>query len=141
MKRRFLTNWVISYLLILLIPFAVICMNYFYSTRMIGEEIYQSNELIVDNLSGDVDEYLKEIYNLYSNLYYEDALKSLRSNDVKNHQFYRDALDMKEQLGTYITYSPQISAMIYLPELEYIFDMKTGNEEFSFAARSAAFAS
>ena len=61
-RKKVLKSWVLSYLIILMIPLAAICINHLYSARIIGDEIYRSNELIVDNLGNSVDECLKEAY-------------------------------------------------------------------------------
>lgn len=131
-RKRHITKWAVSYLIILLIPLATICINYLYSMRIVGEEIYQSNELIVDNLGSGVDECLKSVYTLHSYLYYEDTLKNVRTHEEKDSQFYYDALMMKERINTYNSHNTQLSCMIYLPELEYVFDIKSGNEARSY---------
>ena len=128
MKRKILTKWLVSYLIILLIPLATICINYIYSVKIIGEQITRSNELIVDNLGRGIDEYLKEAYQLHSYLYYEDSLKSVCSNNEKNEQFYFDAKELRTQLNSHANYDSKISCMIYLPKLGYMFDLKTGND-------------
>ena len=128
MKKKVLNKWMVSYLIILMIPLATICINHVYNGKIIAEQILRSNELVVDNLGRGIDEYLKEAYQLHSYLYYEDSLKRLCSNNEKNEQFYFDAKDFKTQLNTHASYDSKISCMIYLPELEYIFDLKTGND-------------
>ena len=121
-------RWILSYLIILLIPLAAICINHFYSARIIGKEIYQSNKLIVENLGNGVDECLKEAYVLHSNLYLEESLRNLRSYTEKNNQFYYDAMIAKNRFSTYDNDHSDVSALIYFPEFKYIFDMKAGNE-------------
>ena len=128
MKKWIITNWFVSYILILLIPFAVICFNYFYNSKIIDKEIYRSNELIADNLGSAVDECLKEAYNLHSYLYFEDGLKTLRSNETKDKNFYSDAAEFRDRLSDYRSYNARLSCMVYFPGLEYLFDMKTGND-------------
>ena len=54
-KKRVITGWIVSYMMILFIPLITIWVNYNYNAQVIQQEIMQAHELILGNLKSNID--------------------------------------------------------------------------------------
>ncbi len=65
-KRSVLIGWLYSYMIVLLIPFAAIFLNYGWNRKVIRNEILEANQLVLENLGNEIDRYLSQEFSFRS---------------------------------------------------------------------------
>ena len=68
-KRSVLLDWAISYLIILITPLITVILNFYLNIEAIKKEIYNANEIIVENLGNEMDQIMTEQENIYTYIY------------------------------------------------------------------------
>ena len=124
-KRSIVTGWLCSYVIILMIPVVAIFINYAWSIRIIRNEIFQANHLVLDNLGDEIDRYLNREVSLYSYLMQEKVFVNVISSRKKDAQFYYDVAALS---ATIRKYDQEMSFTIYLRELDYVIGNAGANE-------------
>lgn len=125
-KRSIMTNWVYSYILILLIPILTIFINYYYNNKVIENQIIHANKLVLHNLQENVDSYLYNEVSTYTYTLTSNEFFYLISHDTVNNEFHSDAwdtkilLDTKMSASTYRGLGTNISYLLYLKEKDYL---------------------
>ena len=132
--RSVLISWAISYLLVLLVPFTAIFINHYYSIQSIEAEVYNANELALNNWGVSLDDRMREISAFYSYIYFEESLQNVRTSSEKDSMFRYDVQKVVGQLNAYISYRTQMSAILYFPDLEYVIDTEKGIDAQSYYA-------
>ena len=127
-KKSILVGWAFSYLIILMIPIITIFIYYAYSTKVIRSEIYEANEMILDNLKDNTDRYLDEQRSFYAYILTNDNFDFLASNPDKDAQFYYDVAKLTEQMANYNYYGTEMSALIYFSEKDYVIYKRGAND-------------
>ena len=118
-KKSVIIEWVLSYIIVLMIPIVTIFINYFYNVQTINHEIYKSNELVLKNLSNSIDEYLNEEKNFYAHVVTNTDLKSVVNREEKDAQFYYDVNIVYQQIKSYSQWRLPLSCLVYFSELDY----------------------
>ena len=67
-NKSVIVEWIICYIIILLIPIITIFINYFCNVEVIKKETYKSNAMILNNLADNVDKILEEEVRFYEQL-------------------------------------------------------------------------
>ena len=127
-KRSVIVKWAFSYLLILLIPFVTILINYRQSIRVIREETIAANELVLNNLKNNIDGYLEDEKSFYSNFFFSNTLNSMISNPQMDAQFYYDAQALSDEASAFSKRFPEFSYWLYLIDKDYIIGNGTANK-------------
>lgn len=118
-KKSVIIEWMISYIIVLMIPIVTIFINYFYNVQTINQEIYKSNELVLKNLANSIDEYLNEEKNFYAHVAMNTDLKSVVNRKEKDAQFYYDVNKVYQQIKSYSQWRLPLSCLVYFSELDY----------------------
>ena len=127
-KKSVLVEWACSYVIILLIPLIAICINYFHNTRIIRNEVFQANELVLNSLKDSMDRYLYEEKSLYAYFLSNDTFEALVSNSKKDAQFYYDVSKLMGQIANYNNYGMELSCMIYFTDKDYVIGNSGAND-------------
>ena len=118
-KKSVIIEWVISYIIVLMIPIVTIFINYFYNVQTINQEIYKSNELVLKNLANSIDEYFNEQKNFYAHVVTNTDLKSVVNREEKDAQFYFDVNIVYQQIKSYSQWRLPLSCLVYFSEHDY----------------------
>ena len=119
-KRSVVVEWVISYIIVLMIPIVTIFINYFYNVQIINQEIYRSNELVLKNLANSIDEYLNEEKNFYAYVAMNTNLRTVAIKDEKDTLFYYDVNKVYLQIKSYSQWLLPMSYLVCFPGLDYV---------------------
>lgn len=139
-KKSILFEWAGSYLIVLVIPLITIFLNYYLNMETIREEIYNANEIILDNLGNEIDRVMDEQKNIYNQLYIDQFFASWVSHREKNAEFYSDASRVVTQVGYYLKYSSDIDCIIYMEDENYIiYNSSANNAKHIYLSLSAQF--
>lgn len=119
-NKSVIVQWVLSYLIILLIPVVTIFINYYYSTNMIKQEIYDSNKLVLENLADNVDEYIYEQRSFYAFIVTNNLFATLIKSDKKDAWFYDNVSELYEQIEKYDSWRKKVVSLVYMQETDYV---------------------
>ena len=126
-NRSVVVEWVISYIIVLMIPIVTIFINYFYNVQTINQEIYKSNELVLKNLASSIDEYLNEEKNFYAHVVMNTNLRSVAVRKEKDAQFYYDVNIVYQQIKSYSQWRLPMSYLVCFPGLDYVMGKGTNS--------------
>lgn len=101
-KNNIFSIWLISYVLILLIPITVMVYSYFKSMEALEKQIKNVNISSLEQVKHVIDGKLVELENVLLQLNLNDNNKILFRSKIEMDQFYRyRMLQFKEELNTY----------------------------------------
>ena len=126
-RKSILFEWAVSYLIVLLIPLIMIFLNYNLNMQTIKSEIGHMNEIVMDNLSDEIDRIMTEQVNVYNYLFTDAFFRSWISHSEKNTEYYTDAYRVMTQISGYVKYSSDISCLLYMVDENYIIQNATAN--------------
>lgn len=119
-KNSILKDWSISYTLILLVPLITIFVNFYHSTGIIKEEIMQAHELILENLSDNIDRIMEEERGMFLYFSGKAAFREIVSSASKDADFYYKSSEFSLQLKEYGTSKNNMSYWLYMEDKDYI---------------------
>lgn len=120
-KRSVIYNWVLSYLLLILIPIIVTGFVYNVAKNIIEEEINGSNQLMIGKIRDNIDNILRDVerfsLEVASNPSIGDILELSRIEDASYYSIYKAA----KELGNYKIYNSTLKHFyIYFKNLKTI---------------------
>ena len=119
-NKSVIWGWVISYIIIFSVPIVLFMAGYFYNVKVIKKEIYDSNELVLNNLADNIDNYFSRQYEFYEYVVTNDTLNRLMAYDEKNASFYHDVKDFVDLSADYTRWNTQINCLIYFNQIDYV---------------------
>lgn len=118
-KKSILPQWMMSCIIILLVPFISIVINYLISRDIINEQISAGNRVILSHMQNAIDEKLRNVRNLSYLLLLDNNFVKL-SEDSGKTDFFSQAQICYEELNNYNYIYNDISILIYYPSQDYI---------------------
>ena len=113
-KKSVVIGWLYSYMIVLLIPFVTIFLNYGWNRKVIRNEILQANQLVLENLGNEIDRYLSQEFSFRSFLLKERTFQKVVSSKEKDPQFYYNVAELINGMNSYAS---SMSCMVYLKEI------------------------
>lgn len=114
-----LVRWIMTCIIILLIPVVSIIINFLISRRIINEHVRDSHGVIISSLQDDMDSRLLSINNLsYLLILDNNFLKLPESAD--DHEFFQRAQICYDVLNNYRYIHNDMGIMLYYPSRDYI---------------------
>lgn len=104
-------------MIVLLIPFVTIFLNYAWNKKVIKNEILEANQLVLENLGNEIDRYLNREFLFRSFLLQERTFQKVISSRKKDPQFY---YDVAELINVMSSYASDMSCVVYLKEQDYV---------------------
>ncbi len=128
-RRSVLYSWIVSYILILMIPVVAVCINYRNDIRVIKEGLLNFNELAAQNLRNVIDTDLQRAQFMFRQVYYNDNFSAMLSMTRKDGRFYQKAYELVSDLQD-TQYADPDSAyvLIYFPGTDYIVTVESAND-------------
>lgn len=121
MKRKsVLFEWALSYLIVVLVPLLAVFINYHLNMKIIKKEVCNANDVVLDNLSNEIDRMIDEQKSIYSWLYTDAAFSAWVSHTQKDAKFYYDASRLVQQINANLKYSGLKNCLIYSATEDYI---------------------
>ncbi|MDE6925688.1 MAG: AraC family transcriptional regulator [Acetatifactor sp.] len=125
-----LIHWIMTCIIILLIPVVSIIINFLISRRIIDEHVRDSHGVIVSSLQDDIDDKLRSINNLsYLLILDNNFLKLPESAD--DHEFFQRAQVCYDVLNNYRYIHNDMGIMLYYPSRDYIVTGDVSNSSLS----------
>lgn len=118
-RSSLLLRWILSCLLILMIPMISIIANFFFSQTVIVKKINDANETVLINMKNTVDTKLQSILNLNHLLLIDKSFNNL-FNTIDKSSFFNEAQNSYVQLNNYSYVYNDLDIMIYVPYHNYI---------------------
>lgn len=125
-RNKILIHWILSCILILLIPCISITVNYLFSRNIIGRQINTSNETVLNNIRHTIDVKLQSIMNLNQLLLLDNGIRSLVKSFDKD-SFWDEAQNCYTKLNNYNYVYTDLNIMIYVPLRNYMITNTTAN--------------
>lgn len=119
-RKSILFDWALSYMFVALIPLLMIFFNYYLNMKTIRSEICNINEVILENLGGEIDRMIETQKNIYNWLYVDDAFSSWIMHDEKSAEFHYDASELRKQINNYLKYSGNVDCLVYKSDESYV---------------------
>lgn len=116
-KRSVVIGWLCSYMIVLLIPFITIFLNYAWNKKVIKNEILEANQLVLENLGNEIDRYLNREFLFRSFLLQERTFQKVISSRKKDAQFYYDVAELVKVMSSYAS---DMSCVVYLKGQDYV---------------------
>lgn len=116
-KRSVVIGWLCSYMIVLLIPFVTIFLNYAWNKKIIKNEILEANQLVLENLGNEIDRYLNREFLFRSFLLQERNFQKVISSRKKDAQFYYDVAELVKVMSSYAS---DMSCVVYLKGQDYV---------------------
>lgn len=129
-RSNVLWEWTISYIFAVLIPICTIFLNYHFDMKVIKEEIYKANEVVLDNISGEIEQIINTQKRVYSWLYTNEFFNSWITHEEKTAEFYYDASRLETQLHYYLMYSDEIDCLIFDKNKNYVVGKEFANDAY-----------
>lgn len=125
-KNKILFRWILSCILILLIPCISIIYNYIYNSHIINKQIHDANKTVLTNIQYAIDNKLDSIMNLNHLLLIDTNIEYLFSSD--NEDYFQDhSQNYYSQLINYTYVYGDLDIMLYLPKKDFIITTNTAN--------------
>jgi len=118
--KSVIKGWIISYIIVLLIPIITVFVNYFYNVKVIRREIYNSNELVLNNLANDMDKILEKEKNFVEHILTFPELNTLLYHKERDGDLYYNAGKLYEKIKNYERLYEDISCIIYFSSTDYV---------------------
>lgn len=118
-RSSLLIKWILSCLLILIIPMISLFTNYFFSQAMIVRKITDANKTVLVNMKNTVDNKLQSILNLNHLLLIDNNFNNLFS-PFDETSFYDAIQKSYKKLNNYSYVYSDLDIMIYIPYKDYI---------------------
>lgn len=129
-KGSILASWLISYLVILLIPLTTIFINYLLNTATIRRGLVNADELILSNLKSNIENDIQREMELHNYFLLNEQFQAICANREKNPKFYVDVRDLCRQIDSYCKNGAEIDCFVYLKNHDYIIGSNYANDAF-----------
>jgi len=117
--RSVLFQWIMTCIIILLIPFISILINYSISKKLIGEQVENSNNIILSHMQNMIDSKLQSIRNLNYMLLLDDRYVKL-STLTDTNEFFTQSQICYDELKRYQYVYNDLGIMLYYPSKDYV---------------------
>lgn len=118
-RSSLLLRWILSCLLILMIPMISIIANFFINQSVIINKINDANETVLINMKNTVDTKLQNILNLNHLLLIDKSFNNL-FNTIDKTSFINEAQNSYVELNNYSYVYNDLDIIIYIPYYDYI---------------------
>lgn len=118
-KKTILLQWVLTCVIILLIPFISILINFFIGRKIINEQARNSNRVILSHMQNAIDDKLQSIRKLSYLFLLDDNILKL-SSAFGQEDFFSRAQLCYEELNNYSYVYRDMSIMVCFPDMDYI---------------------
>ena len=118
--KSVIKEWIISYIIVLLIPIITVFVNYFYNVKVIRQEIYNSNELVLNNLANDMDKILEKERNFAGHILTSSEFGTLMYHKERDGVLYYNAGKLYEKIKNYERLYEDMSCIIYFSSTDYV---------------------
>lgn len=125
-KKTVLLQWVITGIIILLIPFISIVINFVIGRKIINKQAGSSNRLILSHMKDAIDDKLKSIRNLSYLLLLDNDILELSAASGED-DFWSKAQLCYEKLENYTYIYNDMNIIIYYPARDYILTSGVSN--------------
>lgn len=118
-SKSVLLQWIMTCIIILLIPFVSILINYSISRKIINEQVKNSSGIILSHMQSAIDSKLQNIRNLSHLLLLDDNFVKL-SNSWDTDEFFSYSQVCYDELKSYQYVYNNINILFYYPYRDYI---------------------
>ncbi|MBT9776182.1 helix-turn-helix domain-containing protein [Clostridium sp. MCC353] len=124
--KTVLLQWIMTCIIILLIPFVTIIVNYCISRKIINEQVKNSSNIILSHMQKAIDGKLQSIRNLSYLLLLDDNFINL-SNAWGSDEFFDLAQTCYDKLNSYNYVYNDINILVYYPYKDYVITTGVSN--------------
>lgn len=117
--KSVIVEWMMAYIIVLMIPIITIFINYTYNVKVLEKEIYDSNELVLNNLADGIDAHLQEEKEFCNYIMTNKMFTKLITYEETSPWFYYDASEVYTQISDYRQLR-SMSYLIYLDGSDYV---------------------
>lgn len=125
-KKTVLLQWIITGIIILLIPFISIVINFVIGRNIINKQAGSSNRLILSHMKDAIDDKLKSIRNLSYLLLLDNDILELSAASGED-DFWSKTQLCYEKLENYTYIYNDMNIIIYYPARDYILTSGVSN--------------
>lgn len=125
--EKVLIKWILTCLLILIIPCISILYNYSYNNHLIKEQINEANNTILTNIQYAIDTKLNTIMNLSHLLLIDTKMDKLIESGDNINSFKEKSYDYYSQLNNYTYVYHDLDIVLYLPKHDFMITAHTAN--------------
>ena len=126
-KGSILRKWLLSYLLILLIPVSGTLISYQYTRSVITQEIYASNQTALSGIMTGVNDLLEQVQYTAESILTSSRLKELANLQRSYSSFTTRVSDMVKFLHSFEYPIRDTEILVYLSQQDYLITGSTGN--------------
>lgn len=126
-KRSVLYKWILSYLLILIIPMVGAFFTYRYTYSVVRQEIFASNRMALSSMMTGVEDAFSQMKSIAESCLISDTMRTALDAQ-ESPSLFREALpDLIKTLYSLQFSLPGMEIVAYLPTQEYIVTADTAN--------------
>jgi len=118
-NKSVIWEWIICYIIILMIPIITIFVNYFCSVEVIKKDIYESNELVLNNLTNGVDAILAQEREFYEYILSCKDFSVLANRKEQDNWFDYYVKEVRSEAEGYSKWH-KMSFVIYMFNTDYV---------------------
>lgn len=127
-SRSVFISWLISYILIFLIPIISSLFQFYYSNSFAIKEINQSNETLLSNIQNNIDGIIKTMDSTSTTFLFNDRFENILNLKSDSPEFNYELLSIVNRLYVNYQANPTVDILIYLPREQYLINSKTANK-------------
>ncbi|WMJ86899.1 AraC family transcriptional regulator [Anaerocolumna sp. MB42-C2] len=122
------TTWLISYILILLIPLFTSLFQYIYTNSAVVDQINRSNEKLLNNIQYNIDRILNTLDSSSTSIIFNDHFEKLfQLQNTQKVAFNYELRFCVDRLSVHYQANPNIDVTVYMPDKSYLIHSATAN--------------
>lgn len=125
--RSVIITWLISYVLIFLVPIFSFMFLFSYTNSFVVREINESNEVLLSNIQNNIDGILETLDIASTSNIFNKHFEKLFNLKSDSSEFRYELLSSVDRLYVNYQANPIVDIIVYLPQEQYLISSKTAN--------------
>ena len=129
-KKSVIWGWLISYIIVLMIPLISVFVNYNINSKTIRQGLMDANELICQNLKNSIGDYLRMEEKACNWIFGNEKMWYVSRSREKDSYFYYGAVELQQQIANYCLDNRDLQCLVYFTGTDYIVTDDTSNDSY-----------
>lgn len=127
-KKSVIWSWLVSYIIVLMIPLVTVFVNYNVNQKTICQGLMDANELICQNLKNSIGDYLMQEEKACNWIFSNEKMWNISRNKEKSAFFYYESMELCQQIANYCLHNDDLRCLVFFTGTDYIITEGTGND-------------
>lgn len=120
-------KWLCYYLLILIIPLMGAGISFFYTNKIITEELVASKTAVLNHTKENIEHTIDQLDLIWKDMIWDNSLTELLSKNYDSKTFASKTLPVQKTLLNYKSTIVGVDVLLYVQEFDYVISPTTSN--------------